>query len=504
MNTSASDAMVPGRTRPQPFQRTLAMLRACAPRPAVRVLCALAMALLVAGAVLVTVYAASPGSGAIGTVTLVSFAVAAPWALWCSRLLLLRMEAQAWRMPALSAAIPVALLHVLLATVAVPAVLLVLLAGAEPLFTVSCLALAAMAGLFAAMLPRWFYLAMCFAPLAWLVVSSLAIRMRGLDALQLDVSTLFATWQLPWLALLATLAAAWRWRAIVRDAGKLRSQWRQPAVLASRAGASSCGADMTDPGQWQARALDWLWPAGRASEAGPERPLRAMRTILGTPFAPLTRPQVATQLGMAVLAMAALALIATTGLDHEKLHSVLNGGLAGGLGGGGMVLVSMYGWRLEQLRRRPAGEMAEFALLPGWGDAVKARRTLLHAAARPMAYAALWVTTILAVICVALGIGVAGMAWLLVAITGTCLLAMLACLRPLSGQAMLPPWMFILVAVALSLLVASTLVATRPDWSAAIAGWLAGGWFALYLACGIGLLQAWRRYRARPHPFLQE
>src|SRR5690606_36703703 len=138
MNTSASDAMVPGRSRPQPFQRTLAMLRACGPRPAVRVLCALAMALLVAGAMLVTVYAASPGSGAIGTVTLVSFAVAAPWALWCSRLLLLRMEAQAWRMTALLPAIPVALLHMMLATVSVPAVLLVLLAGALPLFTVSC------------------------------------------------------------------------------------------------------------------------------------------------------------------------------------------------------------------------------------------------------------------------------------------------------------------------------------------------------------------------------
>src|SRR3546814_1154043 len=80
----------------------------------------------------------------------------------------------------------------------------------------------------------------------------------------------------------------------------------------------------------------------------------------------LTRGQAATQLGFGVLAMAALVLMATTDLDHEKLRSVINGGLAGGLGGGGMVLVGMYGWRLEQLRRRPAGEMAEFALLPGW------------------------------------------------------------------------------------------------------------------------------------------
>src|SRR3546814_17143842 len=90
-----------------------------------------------------------------------------------------------------------------------------------------------MAALFAAMLPRWFYLAMCFAPLAWIVLGSFALRIWGLDSLKVDVSTLFAPWQLPWLAVLATLAAAWRWRAIVRDAGTPRSPWRPPAVRAS-------------------------------------------------------------------------------------------------------------------------------------------------------------------------------------------------------------------------------------------------------------------------------
>src|SRR3546814_12196309 len=99
-----------------------------------------------------------------------------------------------------------------------------------------------MAALFAAMLPRWFYLAMCFAPLAWIVLGSFAIRIWGLDALKVDLSTLFAPWQLPWLAVLATVAATWRWRAIVRDAGTPRSPWRPPAVLASQARASSGGA----------------------------------------------------------------------------------------------------------------------------------------------------------------------------------------------------------------------------------------------------------------------
>src|SRR3546814_12448342 len=79
---------------------------------------------------------------------------------------------------------------------------------------------------------------------------------------------------------------------------------------------------------------------------------------------------------------------------------------------------------------------------------------------------------------------------------------MLACRRPLSGQAMLPLWMFALIAVAMAMLMATTLVATRPDWSAAAADWLAGGWLALYLACSIRLAPARRRYRARAHPFV--
>src|SRR3546814_9745592 len=78
------------------------------------------------------------------------------------------------------------------------------------------------------------------------------------------------------------------------------------------------GAGARDAGQWQAWMLGWLWPAGQASHAGPERPLRAMRTILGTPFAPLTRGQTATQLGFGVLAMAALVLMATTDLDRRS------------------------------------------------------------------------------------------------------------------------------------------------------------------------------------------
>src|SRR5690606_38890950 len=101
-------------------------------------------------------------------------------------LLLLRMEARAWRMPVLPAAVPVAISHLLLATVALPAVLLVLLAGVEPVLAVSSLLLAATAAQLFAMLPRWCYLAACFAPFAWVVLGSFATRIWGADILRVD------------------------------------------------------------------------------------------------------------------------------------------------------------------------------------------------------------------------------------------------------------------------------------------------------------------------------
>src|SRR3546814_19441421 len=98
MNAAASNAMTSGHAWPPSLQRSLAMFRDCAPRPAVRVLCLVAVALRVTGAVLIAVYAPRPERGAIGAVTPVSFHITTPWAVGCSRLLLRRMEGTAWRM----------------------------------------------------------------------------------------------------------------------------------------------------------------------------------------------------------------------------------------------------------------------------------------------------------------------------------------------------------------------------------------------------------------------
>lgn len=502
MNATASTPMRAGNAGATSLQRTVALLRASSPHPAVRLACMTAMVGLLACAVLAAAYIPQDAHAADTVLVLVSMTVAVPWGLWFSRLLLLRLEARAWRMPALPAAIPVAISHLLLASVVLPAVLLALLAGVGPLLpAVSSLLLAATAALLLAMLPRWFYLAACFAPLAWVVLGSFATRIWGSGILRVDFAATFASWQLPWMAVLASLAASWRWRAIVHG-GDMRtaSAWRVPTVLTSQSTASWGNAANMDANQWQAQMPDWLWPAGRVDQAGRARPLRAMRAILGTPFAPLSRAQVAVQAGFVLLSLLALVLLATGDTDQAQLRSLVRGGVSGALGGGGLVLVSLYGWRLDLLRRRPAAEMAELALLPGWENARHARRTLLVAVSRPLLLAAGLAVGILMPICILGGVGAGGMAWLLAAIVGLCLLAALSCLRPLSGKPMVSAWMLVLMGLVMVMVVATSL-AIQPGESAS--GWLAGGWGVVYLACGIGMAASWRRFQARPHPFLQ-
>lgn len=502
MSAAASTPMPASNAGSTSLRRSVALLRACLPHPVIRMVCATAMVGLLACAALAAAYVPRSPRAANTVLALVSVAVALPWGLWFSRLLLLRMEARAWRMPVLPAAVPVAISHLLLATVALPAVLLVLLAGVEPVLAVSSLLLAATAAQLFAMLPRWCYLAACFAPFAWVVLGSFATRIWGADILRVDFAAAFASWQLPWMAALASLAAAWRWRAIVRGGNvPTASPWRLPAVLTSQSHAPWGNAATMDANQWQAQMPDWLWPAGRVDRAGRARPLHAMRALLGTPFAPLSRAQVAVQAGFVLLSLLALALLATGDMAQEQVRSLVRGGVSGALGGGGLVLATLYGWRLDVLRRRPAGEMPELALLPGWENAGHARRNLLVAVARPMLMAAGLAVAILVPICIIGGIGAGGIAWLLAAIVGLFLLAALSCLRPLSGKPMVSAWMLVLMGLVMLMVVATSLAIQPGEFAS---GWLAGGWGVVYFACGIGLAASWRRFQARPHPFVQE
>lgn len=485
------------------LRRAASMLPACAPM-LVRVLACAVAALFASLAVFVAVAAKRPERGAIAAVLFTAVAIALPWGFWFSRLLLLRLEARAARMPALAAGVPAAFALLLAATVLLPGALLVALAGAEPVMALSALALAAMAALLMAMLPRWCYLALCFAPMGWIVLDALAARLLGPQALRFDLATLFGLRQLPWLALGAALLAAWRWRAIVRRAGTgPLSPWRCAMVQSSQATPLWGGFGALDANRWQAHMPDWLWPAGRAGHGGPERPVEAMRAMLGTPFAPITGRQALVQAGFGAVALLVCAILVTGDPDDAQMNSLLNGGLGGGLAGGGMVLVTMYGWRLNVLRQRPAGELAELALLPGWKTPAQARRTLLLAIARPLAQAGALGTALLLGIGAAAGIGPAALGWLVVAALGLGLVAALACLRPASGRPMLSVGMVALLAATMVMLLATTMV-LRPDWSGTARGFLAGGWAVVYAATAVGLAASWRRFHARAHPFVSD
>ncbi|MDN5782324.1 MAG: hypothetical protein L0H23_09965, partial [Luteimonas sp.] len=254
------------------LRRTRALVLACAPRMKRSLCCAASVLLVAAGALLATL-APRPERGAIAALMFTAFAVAVPWSVWFSRLLLLQVEARESRMPTLATTIPTALAMLLLATVLLPAALLVLLTGVGPVLALSALLLAAMTGLLMAMLPGWFYLALCVAPLPCAVVLLIGQRILGPGALQLDLVAAFDPRQLPWFALLVSLLAAWRWRATARMAeASPTSPWRQPAVLAARGGQLWGGSGLMDPNRWQACMPDWLWPAGQTTHAGPARP----------------------------------------------------------------------------------------------------------------------------------------------------------------------------------------------------------------------------------------
>lgn len=423
-----------------------------------------------------------------------AFAVAALWAMWFSRLLLLHIEARQSRVPGLARAIGTTLAGAGLATVALPAVALAW-AGATPVLALSALAVAALGGLLFALLPAVLYLLLCFAPLLLSLLRMLGERLPAGVALP--------HWQphpeqLPGLALALAVLAAWRWQACLRDAAHgTASTWGQPMIAVQRH-AWSWNAMLTGSSEhWRANLPDWLWPAGQAGHSGPARPVRAIRSLLGTPFAPLAGRQRLIQFGFGALVLVFL-IAAPAHADHRADVA----GLAGGVLGGGAVLVLMYGQRLEALRRRRSGELDELALLPGWSEPARARGLLLRAVAWSPALAALAALAVLLVVTAQAGLDGARLGLLGLAVGGIVLTAALACLRPLAGQCL--DGLRMLLVAGPGLLLAMFSVVFALNMRAGVPLVLVGSWLVAYAALGSALFATWRRFVARPHPFLQQ
>jgi hypothetical protein len=412
------------------------------------------------------------------------------WAGWFSRLLLLQLQARAARIPGLQRDVVATLAWMALATVLLPALALEL-AGVDVVFAAAGLACIALAGLLFALLPRGIAALAGFTPML--------SKVLGLDAV---TTTWPATTTLPLLAVALALLVAWRWHAIVRGGEALvATSWRQPLLFAiAQRGSFWGGRDLADARVQIAIKPRWMLRVGGIEQAGPLRPVQAMRIWLGTPFTALTWRQ---RLGHLAL-MLVVGVLCWRMLLHDRHDAAGAWTMAQcfGLFIGGAILVATFAMRLQALYLRHSGELSELALLPGWGDAGHLRRTLLQAVAQPMGAAFALVLLVVAGVGIAAGDDAARMALLLLSTVTVALLGAMLCLRALAGIALRPwgNWLLLLVGVALS---GSTAVALDSDASPAWQQGMLLAWLLVALACGAGLLQAWWRFQARPHPFLQ-
>lgn len=442
-----------------------------------------------AGLVLATL---DPPQRAPVALVLAGIAVMVLWGVWVSRLVLLHSEARQARMPGVGRAIGGTLAVVSLGSVVLPGMLFAAV-GMNPLLAAAVLAVGACAGLVVALLPRIIYFALCFAPLLIGVIGALWTRWGPpLDlgtAWRPDPTDVF--WLVPPLLALAV----WRWHSVTLQADRPdMSVWWQPAVASSPR--ALAGAGWFSGGAESQQLPDWMWPAGQTSGAGPARPVRAMRALLGTPFAPLSGTQILVQLGVGAIALLYLLL---QGLADGGDPGVLVGGV---IGGGG-VLVVMYGQRLESMYRKPAGETDEFALLPGFGDAAAQRAHLLRAVLWSPSWACAIILAMLLAIGLLMGTGPRLLALMMMSGLGLVLLTAVGCIRPIAGQRLDGVRMLLLAGPVLLLALVTIAYALRAEGGGVVALVLALLWVVVYAVGGGLLLSSVRRFRSRPHPFIQ-
>ncbi|MGQ4660738.1 hypothetical protein [Lysobacter sp. F6437] len=418
-------------------------------------------------------------------------AVAALWGLWFSRLLLLHIEAHQSRMPGVGMAIAGTISLAFIATVLLPSLLLAS-GGVNPGVAVCAMTLAASVGVLTATLPRIAYIALCLAPLGIGLLHGLYVRVVPAGAVTLPALQMQ---HVVWLVGPALALAGWRWFAIVRRApADATSIWWQPALFANpRTGGGFNWALSGDAAS--AQLPDWMWPAGQTAGAGPDRPVRAMRALMGTPFAPLSGGQILIQLGIGVLVVAYLVMN-TTGENANP------GTLVGGAIGGIAVMVVMYAQRLEAMYRKPGGELDELALLPGLGEVPERRATLLSAVARAPVIAMALMLLVLVGLGLITGVAPRMVGLMVMAGIGVALTTALACLRPVAGLRMNGWRMLVLAGPTLLLAMGTILYAAQAKGIGYTPLVLALAWVLAYALLVVAIASAWRRLHARPHPLL--
>lgn len=474
-------------------RRALALLAACGERGLRRLLL-----VVYAGAVLAAVagylWLPKPDKAPVLALAVLALAAAFVWMLWCSRIALVVIDARASRMPGLHRDALAALVLAFAATVALP-MLVLTVAGANAGLAFGALACAALLGLLFALLPGW---------VAMLVGVTPALTQH----VELPVLDLFTPSHLMLLALATALAAVLRWRAITRNAEHMaRPSLMRPMVL-GLGRQPSFGDGMFKHGDFNRQLATipaWMLEIGRVAGFGPRTPITAMRAWLGAPFAPLAWPQRLRQLTLVLGSSALFPLV--VGTITDKPGALWAAVLASIAVFGGLTLTMQFPLRLVALTQRHAGELAELALLPGWGGADRARGTLLRAVAWPPAVG---FAGLLAMLLIAAplsgGIDRVGYTLMLVITFGLVLMTAVASLRPLAGKSVSLVWLLALLLVGLPLMIVSVFAVSARYRAIGGVDGLRGlftAWAVIYAFLGVGAVSAWRRFRVRPHPFLQ-
>lgn len=308
------------------------------------------------------------------------------------------------------------------------------------------------------------------------------------------------------------IAGAWRWRVLLRrepPAQGAISPW--DAALRTAIGSGMYPHRGAGSGLL---TLGWRWLLRtRAQSVQTRSPTQAMASLLGDPFTPqpLWLHGLAWAWGLALLA----ALITLAALRHWAAAAAL------------LVLVpltlavlisALRGTRpLARVLTRSGGDQAELALLPGFGDVVHIRHTLLRVVLWPTLQRATAVASIAIMACAIAG-APARLLALLAAWSALAICAGLASLLLMLSQPMvwnprlMAPWRRIALAIAwllaLIVLISSSVALLASDSDAStpvLHAWLfIAVWMTSLAALMFWALRAWRRLHQLPHPFVQD
>ncbi|MHB1058529.1 MAG: hypothetical protein ACYC0F_11700 [Rhodanobacter sp.] len=461
--------------------------------------------LCTAGALAVGLFAEKPGEWD-GAVALYGAGLFYLWAFFLPLSLLLAIDARQMRMPGMQPQIAASLATYGLLGIALPVAVLAL--SGLPVFAPTVLlVLLGISGLTFALMPRY-----------------LAVLIGMTPAL---VNALWRRFDLPGLgdphfidgalalALFLLLVCAWRWRQLLLAGSGQPQGWSSPMVLQFRSGSWGYWNHIGDQRQLRQRP-DWLQPTVDLDGAGPATPRKALRVVLGGWYLPQTARSYARQLGL-LLAIIALPLLGIVllrqlGRHDEAVADLVKGSLIGSLGSlcviaGPMICALSLLW-LRKRWQAANGELSLLALLPGMGDAARARQLLVRTGlGLPLRLHAVLM----------LLIGVAMLCWrghaamlsfLLLAQFGATAVTAATLLNLLGGRA-LGIWSTGLVLTTSFVLTLLSLLLPALAWGrhpvTGMASWLpllTAGWLLLGAAMIWLGRRGWHELMQRPHPFL--